>query len=87
MSLDYYLICRSSYDKILDHIESIIYAFEDMNDSDEDWAAYMADDGLPDADPGICEACSGSGEGQYDGSVCPVCKGMGEWTKQYGTIC
>ena len=36
MSLDYYLICRRSYDKILDHIESIIYAFEDMNDSDED---------------------------------------------------
>lgn len=49
-----------------------------MNDSDEDWAAYMADDGPPDADPGICDACSGSGEGQYDGSVCPVCKGMGE---------
>ena len=49
-----------------------------MNDSDEDWAAYMADDGLPDTEPGICEACSGSGEGQYDGSVCPVCKGLGE---------
>jgi hypothetical protein len=36
MSLDYYLICRRSYDKILDHIESIIYAFEDMNDSEHD---------------------------------------------------
>jgi len=36
MSLDYYLICRRSYDKILDHIESIIYSFEDMNDSEED---------------------------------------------------
>ena len=49
-----------------------------MNDSDEDWAAYMADDGLPDTELGICDTCSGSGEGQYDGSVCPVCKGMGE---------
>ena len=49
-----------------------------MNDSDEDWAAYMADDGLSDTEPGICDTCSGSGEGQYDGSVCPVCKGMGE---------
>ena len=49
-----------------------------MIDSDEDWAAYMSDDGLSDTDPGICDACSGSGEGQYDGSVCPVCKGMGE---------
>lgn len=29
-------------------------------------------------EPGICDACSGSGEGQYDGSVCPVCKGLGE---------
>ena len=36
MSLDYYLICRRSYDKILDHIESIIYSFKDMNDLEED---------------------------------------------------
>ena len=35
-------------------------------------------DELPDTDPGICDACSGSGEGQHDGSVCPVCKGLGE---------
>ena len=33
---------------------------------------------IQDTEPGICDACSGSGEGQYDGSVCPVCKGMGE---------
>lgn len=49
-----------------------------MNDYDDDIASYMADDGLPDTDLGICDACSGSGEGQHDGSVCPVCKGMGE---------
>jgi len=49
-----------------------------MIDSDEDWAAYMADDGPGEYDPGICPACSGSGEGQHDGSVCPVCKGLGE---------
>ena len=49
-----------------------------MIDSDEDWAAYMADDCLPDTDPGICDTCSGSGEGEFDGAICPVCKGMGE---------
>ena len=27
---------------------------------------------------GICDACSGSGEGQYDGTTCRVCKGRGE---------
>ena len=49
-----------------------------MNDSDEDWAAYMADDGLPDTEPGICPACSGSGEGEFDGAVCLTCRGRGE---------
>jgi len=40
----------------------------------------VPDDGVYECqyDPGICDACSGSGEGQHDGSVCPVCKGMGE---------
>ena len=40
----------------------------------------VPDDGIYecDSEPGICDACSGSGEGQYDGSVCPVCKGLGE---------
>ena len=32
----------------------------------------------PDYEPGICTACSGSGEGQYDGSRCNTCKGKGE---------
>ena len=49
-----------------------------MIDSDDDLAAYMADDSPDEYELGICDACSGSGEGQYDGSVCPVCKGMGE---------
>ncbi len=29
-------------------------------------------------EPGICDACNGSGEGQYDGSTCSTCKGKGE---------
>jgi len=33
---------------------------------------------LENDDPGICPACSGSGEGEFDGTTCPVCKGMGE---------
>ena len=28
---------------------------------------------------GICQTCSGSGEGMYDGSTCPACKGRGEY--------
>ena len=44
-----------------------------------DKARLMADDG-PDEDyePGICTACSGSGEGQYEGTTCYQCKGDGE---------
>lgn len=29
-------------------------------------------------EPGICPACSGSGEGQYGGTRCSSCKGRGE---------
>jgi len=29
-------------------------------------------------EPGICPACSGSGEGQNEGSRCHYCKGRGE---------
>ena len=32
----------------------------------------------PDYEPGICPACSGSGEGYSDGSRCNACKGKGE---------
>jgi hypothetical protein len=36
MSLEYYLICKRSYDKILANIESIICSFEDITDSEHD---------------------------------------------------
>ena len=49
-----------------------------MNDSDEEWAAYMADDEPGEYDAGICPACSGSGEGEFDGAVCTTCRGRGE---------
>ena len=48
-----------------------------MEDYDEDLAAYMADDSEP-GDTGICDACNGSGEGEFDGSVCLTCRGRGE---------
>lgn len=43
-------------------------------DEDEDEAEYMADD----YEPGICPACSGSGEGATEDSRCSACKGKGE---------
>ncbi len=44
-------------------------------DTDEDEEAeYMADD----YEPGICPACSGSGEGATEDSRCSACKGKGE---------
>ena len=37
------------------------------------------DEDLPEGyEPGICPACSGSGEGQHESSRCYVCKGKGE---------
>lgn len=36
------------------------------------------EDDEQDDEPGICPACSGSGEGQNEGSTCTRCKGMGE---------
>lgn len=47
-------------------------------DYDDDYASYMADDGPEVLEEGICQTCSGSGEGQFDGLICPVCKGEGE---------
>ena len=44
-------------------------------DTDEDEEAeYMAED----YEPGICPACSGSGEGATEDSRCSACKGKGE---------
>jgi hypothetical protein len=31
-----------------------------------------------DSEPGICPACSGSGEGMHEGTTCYQCKGAGE---------
>ena len=49
-----------------------------MIDYDEDLAAYMSDDDSEPGDTGICDACNGSGEGEFDGSVCLTCRGRGE---------
>ena len=40
----------------------------------------VPDDGVYECDPepGICPACSGSGEGRYDGTKCHYCNGRGE---------
>jgi hypothetical protein len=45
---------------------------------DDDYDRLMADDGPDDGEPGICPACSGSGEGQHEGTTCYSCKGAGE---------
>jgi len=36
------------------------------------------DDTEADYEPGICPACSGSGEGMHEGTTCRACKGRGE---------
>lgn len=51
--------------------------YDDWRDDARDEARLMADDG-PDSEPGICPACSGSGEGMHDGTRCVTCKGAGE---------
>jgi len=54
---------------------------KDYDDDDRDYDRLMSDDGpsvADDYEPGICQACSGSGEGMTDGSVCQVCHGWGE---------
>jgi hypothetical protein len=52
--------------------------YDDDWRNDKDYDRLMADDGLDDYEPGICPACSGSGEGMTDGSICSSCKGAGE---------
>jgi len=39
---------------------------------------YGGDVEDPDCEPGICPACSGSGEGMHEGTTCRACKGRGE---------
>ena len=51
---------------------------DDYLDDARDQARLMADDGLDDSEPGICPACSGSGEGQHEGTTCTTCIGAGE---------
>ena len=46
-------------------------------DDDNDLATYMADDSEP-QETNICDACEGSGEGEFDGAVCTTCRGRGE---------
>ena len=55
----------------------MMYDEDEIDERDE--AAAMADDSeASDGEPGLCNACSGSGEGQSEGSTCPFCKGKGE---------
>lgn len=51
---------------------------DDWRDDARDHARLMADDGPDDSEPGICPACSGSGEGMHEGTTCYSCKGAGE---------
>jgi hypothetical protein len=55
---------------------------DDWRDDARDYDRLMADDGPSVADDdlelGICQVCSGSGEGMTDGSTCSSCKGEGE---------
>lgn len=53
---------------------------DDYRDGARDDARLMSDgDNWHDSDePGICPACSGSGEGQHEGTTCRTCKGEGE---------
>lgn len=44
----------------------------------EDAIKDVLDNDHTDDEPGICPACSGSGEGQYEGSTCRQCHGKGE---------
>ena len=53
--------------------DAFIRAGHDARDD----ARLMSDDGT-DSEPGICPACSGSGEGQHEGTTCYQCKGAGE---------
>jgi len=66
----------SLYLVLLEH-ETMTYD-DDWLDDARDQARLMADDGPDDSEPGICPACSGSGEGQYEGTTCYSCKGAGE---------
>ena len=45
------------------------------DDEDEDLDIETPDDEPHEV---ICNACSGSGEGQHEGTSCRVCKGLGE---------
>ena len=50
-----------------------------MTQEDLEEARFMLDEDEPeDYEPGICPACSGSGEGMYEGTRCSTCKGKGE---------
>jgi len=48
-----------------------------MDYCDDDDDAYMGEE-CGDYETGICDACSGSGEGMHDGTTCRTCKGKGE---------
>lgn len=43
----------------------------------EHYTGYIIEEDIP--KDGICQTCSGSGEGMYDGSTCHACKGRGEY--------
>ena len=49
---------------------------EDDEEIDNDFC--NSDDCPRHDEPGICPACSGSGEGMYEGTRCRVCRGKGE---------
>lgn len=52
--------------------DAIAQVYEDIG-YDPGEVSCEEDDAL-----GICQTCSGSGEGMHDGTTCPVCHGRGE---------
>lgn len=45
---------------------------------DEEYSTDAEQDDEDEAHQEICNACSGSGEGQSEGASCRICRGLGE---------
>lgn len=67
------LSCRMSQDNDFQTMADARAVVDQLDDIIND-----LDDMIAGSEPGICPACSGSGEGQYDGTTCSECRGKGE---------
>lgn len=68
------LSCRMSQDNDFQTMDNARAVVDQLDDIIND-----LDDMIAGSEPGICPACSGSGEGQNEGAKCYQCKGQGEW--------